>query len=72
MKVIDLLQRIANGKEIPKKIKWGGFELEWEESIYHDYRFLETGNHLMLQGFASSVLNDEVEVIEKKKKKIRR
>ena len=72
MKVIDLLQRIANGKEIPKKIKWGGFELEWEESIYHDYRFLETGNHLMLQGFASSVLNDEVEEIQKKKKKIRR
>lgn len=68
MKVIDLLNKIANGEEVPKKIKWGEFELEWEELGYHDYKFLGTGNHLLFQGFATSVLNDEVEIIEQDKK----
>ena len=67
MKVIDLLNKIANGEEVPKKIKWGEFELEWEELGFHDYKFLGTGNHLLFQGFATSVLNDEVEIIEEKK-----
>ena len=67
MKIIELLNKIANGEEVPKKIKWGEFELEWEELGYHDYKFLGTGNHLLFQGFATSVLNDEVEIIEEKK-----
>ena len=67
MKVIDLLNKIANGEEVPRKIKWGEFELEWEELGYHDYKFLGTGNHLLFQGFATSVLNDEVEIIEEDK-----
>ena len=68
IKIIDLLNKIANGEEVPKKIKWGDFELEWEELCYHDYKFLDTGNHLLFQGFATSVLNDEVEIIEESKK----
>ena len=68
IKIIDLLNKIANGEEVPKKIKWGDFELEWEELCYHDYKFLDTGNHLLFQGFATSVLNNEVEIIEETKK----
>lgn len=68
MKIIDLLNKIANGEEVPKKIKWGEFILEYEELGYHDYKFLGTGNHLLFQGFATSVLNDEIEVIEEPKK----
>ena len=68
IKIIDLLNKIANGEEVPKKIKWGDFELEWEELCYHDYKFLDTGNHLLFQGFATSVLNNEVEIIEEPKK----
>ena len=69
MKVIDLLNKIANEEEeVPKKIKWGEFILVWEELGFHDYKFLETGNHFLYQGFATSVLNDEVEVIEEDKK----
>ena len=68
MKIIDLLNKIANKEEVPKKIKWGEFELEWEELGYHDYKFLGTGNHLLFQGFATSVLNDEVEIIEEELK----
>ena len=68
MKVIDLLNKIANGEKMPKKIKWGEFELEWEERGFHDYKFLGTGNHLLFQGFTTSVLNDEVEIIGEGKK----
>ena len=67
IKIIELLVKVANGEEVPRKIKWGEFELEWEELGYHDYKFLDTGNHLLFQGFATSVLNDEVEIIEDKK-----
>lgn len=68
MKVIDLLNKIANGKEVPKKIKWGDFVLEWDERGYHDYKFLGSGNHLLFQGFATSALSDEIEIIEEDKK----
>ena len=68
IKIIDLLNKIANNEEVPKKIKWGDYELEWEELGYHDYKFLDTGNHLLFQGFATSVLNDEVEILEETKK----
>ena len=68
MKIIDLLNKIANGEEVPKKIQWGEFILVWEELGFHDYKFLGTGNHLMYQGFATSVLNEEVEIIEEDKK----
>lgn len=68
MTVIQLLNKIANEEEVPRKIKWGEFELEWEELGYHDYKFLGTGNHLLFQGFTTSVLNDEVEVIGEKEK----
>jgi len=68
MKVIDLLNKIANGEEVPEKIQWGEFILVWEEQGFHDYKFLETGNHLLFQGFATSVLNNEVEIIEEDKK----
>ena len=68
IKIIDLLNKIANNEEVPKKIKWGDYELEWEELGYHDYKFLDTVNHLLFQGFATSVLNDEVEILEETKK----
>ena len=67
IKIIDLLNKIANNEEVPKKIKWGDYELEWEELGYHDYKFLDTGSHLLFQGFATSVLNDEVAIIEEDK-----
>ena len=68
MKVIDLLNKIANGEEVPKKIKLGDFVLEWEERGYHDYKFLGSGNHLLFQGFATSLLSDEIEIMEEDKK----
>lgn len=68
IKIIDLLNKIANDEEVPKKIKWGDYELEWEELGYHDYKFLDIGSYFLFQGFATSVLNDYVEIIEEPKK----
>ena len=68
IKIIDLLNKIANNEEVPKKIKWGDYELEWEELGYHDYKFLDTGSHLLFQGFATSFLNEDVEILEEPKK----
>lgn len=67
-KEIERLNNILN--ELEKYItetKLKEFELEWEEFGFHDYKFLGTGNHLLFQGFATSVLNDEVEIVKDKK-----
>lgn len=34
MKVIELLTKIANGEEVPKKIKWGVHNLTWNINEY--------------------------------------
>lgn len=65
MKVIDLLNKIANGEEVPKKIKWLGqiYEYNCKNRFYYQnswsmYRdFYTEGN----------CLNDEVEIIEEEK-----
>lgn len=52
MKVIDLLNKIANGEKVPRNIKYKGHIYQYLiDSGYHDIR-----------------LNDEVEIIEEEKK----
>ena len=70
MKVIDLLNKIANGEEIPKKFRYKG-----ETYIYRTYTF-EDGDVMTGYGFEDGGwlniwrdnLNDEVEIIEEDKK----
>lgn len=67
IKIIDLLNKIANGEEVPKKIKY-------ENDIYkhidnYCYYCDETNLILSDRIFAEySKLNDEVEIIEEDKK----
>ena len=67
MKVIDLLNKIANGEEVPKKIKY-------ENDIYiltdnYCYYCDETNLILSDRLYAEqSRLNDEVEILEEEKK----
>ena len=73
MKVIDLLNKIANGEELPKKIK---VYSEWykEDVIYflsntnfswQDYYMLENDNTDPTLFENNSIgLNDEVEIID--------
>ena len=69
MKIIDLLNKIANGEEVPKKIK------------YNDYIYIAKGNAIKsFVDYCSEEdewcfnhyvryenLNDEIEIIEEKK-----
>ena len=65
MKVIDLLNKIANGEEVPKRIEYDGIEFKFIEGAYED----EKGNDLCYYDNSCRVfLNDEVEIIEEKKK----
>lgn len=60
MKVIDLLNKIANGEEVPKKIKIK----QWEYNIEDENLEYELFDRLFEEDFE---LNDEVEILEEKK-----
>ena len=65
MKIIDLLNKIANGEEIPKKIIWNKLVYELKDGIYFDY----CGETLIGSlNFDGTNLNEEVEIIEEDKK----
>lgn len=63
MKVIDLLNKIANGEEVPKKIKFEDEVFEFENGMYMS----ETNDYL--EDYTDyTMLNNEVEIIEENKK----
>ena len=64
MKVIELLNKIANGEEVPSKIKFDNIIFEYDGDYYSSKTnvLLEEYCHL------TTSLNDEVEIIEEDKK----
>ena len=74
MKVIDLLNKIANGEEIPTKIKWCDvpFIYDKDKLDYVNNGYFSLFRHDDNSNL-TKMLNDEVEIIEdipKKNKKI--
>ena len=70
MKVIDLLNKIANGEEVPKKIIYDGDIWEYDK-LSNDYEmFDESGDLYLFQEelYVTRALNDEIEIIEEDKK----
>ena len=71
MKVIDLLVKIANGEEMPKKIKYKNELFEYDNDT-QDYYIVEgTYDYLFRDSFCkktNSFINDEIEIIEEPKK----
>lgn len=72
MKVIDLLNKIANGEEKPKKIKYDNTIYEYNEQ--YDYKNELQINYYSIdkgEDFFNNVLcyslNDEIEIIEENK-----
>ena len=61
MKIIDLLNKIANGEEVPKKIKY-------KEKIFiycsNTRKYYNENIDLFLEFYSGELLNDEVEIIE--------
>lgn len=73
MKIIDLLNKIANGEEVPKKIKVNKilFEYQGDDYLYKDkdekeYWLFSTGYTDKFK-WLDSALNTEVEIIEENK-----
>ena len=71
MKVIDVLNRIANGEELPNKIRFNN--IEWNR-VYGEKNVCyidEYDNDFFLHFFRNNLdftLNDEIEIIEEDKK----
>lgn len=73
MKIIDLLNKIANGEDVPKKILYKYKHLEYDEEYYLTY---DRGCYYDEEGrpipslLADNLwnLNDEVEITEEEKK----
>lgn len=70
MKVIDLLNKISNKEEVPKKIKVLFNVFEYDEDNYNYKNVDETLDNLFrhLGCYKGIVLNTEIEIIEDKPK----
>ena len=74
MKIIELLNKIANGEEVPKKIKYND-EIRYFDEDDKDYICKGSNNYYLFYGVLTSgdgesfkkKLNDEIEIIENKK-----
>lgn len=66
MKIIDLLNKKANGEEMPKKIKYKNDIYEYED---YDYFSVNRG-YFFDKYNVSGMLNEEVEIIEEETKPI--
>ena len=62
IKVIELLNKIANGEKAPKKIKILGVKFEWFEGCYRSCDVLR--KYLSDCWRLDNILNDTVEIIE--------
>lgn len=65
--IIQLLNKIAKGEEVPKKIKYDGMIFDYQEDTY-EYLCYEENNFSLL-GYDNpyDMLNDNVEIIEEEK-----
>ena len=78
MKVIDLLNKMANNEEMPKKIRYGSYIMIYniDENDYRtpeqDYYDCDVKTYKWFTDCIdiSTSLNDEIEIIEEKPKKI--
>lgn len=74
MKIIDLLNKIASGKEVPKEIVYKGIKYEyidkWEQYVVSDNQLVVVEQPLLetISRANYSCLNDEIEIIEEAKK----
>ena len=73
MKIIDLLNKIANGEEVPKKIKYQNVIYIYYERLNDMFNYKsDDKRHRFLEEdyYIENILNDEVEIIEEDNNKI--
>lgn len=64
MKVIDLLNKIANGEEIPKKFRFYYITYYLQDNKCFKYCYKNMENELFEKHFVLEDLNREIEIIE--------
>lgn len=64
IKIIDLLVKVANGEEVPKKIMYD--DVIYTDDGYHTY--YDDKDNVLWSTYNFLILNDEVEIIEEDKK----
>ena len=62
-KIIDILNKIANGETPPKKIVYDGFVYIYDES-QKDYKHIGLNDWLLDDYVITDILNDEVIILE--------
>lgn len=68
MKIIDLLNKIANGEEVPKAIRFGKIIYEYEEGIdYINGEGLDKKFLIDKICISQEDLNDEIEILDEPK-----
>ena len=74
IKIIDLLNKIANGEEVPEKIKYDTKEMKYDHNKQDYLGYYSNGNGEWLFQYlfdrcrnTEHFINDEVEIIEEKK-----
>lgn len=72
IKIIELLNKIANGEEVPKSIKYVDNILKYDESIQEYIGLPITGagaffNYLFVNKPTLSFINEEVDIVEEDK-----
>ena len=75
MKIIDLLNKIANDEDVPKKIKYENKILYLEDEA-EDYEptfnyYDKDGKNALFEGWIGQYLNDEVEILEEEKEQVK-
>jgi len=76
MRIIDLLNKIANGEEVPKKIMFRRNVYVWIERNDNIFNYKREYNGKLIDNYfcddwfvdSNDILNDEVEIIEEDKK----
>ena len=65
MKIIDLLNKIANGEEVPKEIRYRGclFAFDNEMQDYYCERYGNLFEYLISEEKTSAFLNNKVEIV---------
>ena len=69
MKIIDLLNKIANGEEIPKRIIYDQFVYVWNSKIENYQREVDEMTTLNWDYITINCLNEPVEILDKLEEK---
>lgn len=72
MEIIDVLNKIANGEEMPKRIMYMGEQYDYDKDN-KDYTYPDKYNTdiwLFDKYNATNIINDEIEIIEEPKEEL--